>query len=62
MHGCIRMSVPAVKALYPRVPAGALVMIEETSGRLDARAIARVTPAHGPVAPPRVIVVSGAAA
>ena len=27
-HGCIRMSVPAVKALYPRVPVGALVMIK----------------------------------
>ncbi len=27
-HGCIRMSVPAVKALYERVPVGALVMIK----------------------------------
>jgi lipoprotein-anchoring transpeptidase ErfK/SrfK len=27
-HGCIRMSVPAVKALYARVPVGALVMIK----------------------------------
>ena len=27
-HGCIRMSVPAVKALYPRLPVGALVMIK----------------------------------
>ena len=27
-HGCIRMSVPAVKALYPRVPVGALVMLK----------------------------------
>jgi hypothetical protein len=27
-HGCIRMSVPDVKALYPRVPVGALVMIK----------------------------------
>ena len=27
-HGCIRMSVAGVKALYPRVPVGALVMIK----------------------------------
>jgi lipoprotein-anchoring transpeptidase ErfK/SrfK len=27
-HGCIRMSVADVKALYPRVPVGALVMIK----------------------------------
>jgi lipoprotein-anchoring transpeptidase ErfK/SrfK len=27
-HGCIRMSVAAVKELYPRVPVGALVMIK----------------------------------
>jgi lipoprotein-anchoring transpeptidase ErfK/SrfK len=27
-HGCIRMAVPDVKALYTRVPAGALVMIK----------------------------------
>ena len=27
-HGCIRMSVAAVKALYPRVPVGSLVMIK----------------------------------
>lgn len=27
-HGCIRMAVPDVKRLYPRVPVGALVMIK----------------------------------
>jgi hypothetical protein len=27
-HGCIRMTVAAVKALYPQVPVGALVMIK----------------------------------
>jgi lipoprotein-anchoring transpeptidase ErfK/SrfK len=27
-HGCIRMSVPAVKALYAQVPVGALVMVK----------------------------------
>ena len=27
-HGCIRMSVPDVKRLYPQVPVGALVMIK----------------------------------
>jgi hypothetical protein len=27
-HGCIRMTVPDVKALYPQVPVGALVMIK----------------------------------
>jgi lipoprotein-anchoring transpeptidase ErfK/SrfK len=27
-HGCIRMSIPAVKRLYERVPVGALVMIK----------------------------------
>lgn len=27
-HGCIRMSVADVKALYPRIPVGALVMIK----------------------------------
>jgi hypothetical protein len=27
-HGCIRMAVPAVKALYPQVPVGSLVMIK----------------------------------